>query len=643
MAPAYPALATSIGVLATVLIVGLVTVSLLLRTSNRLLQETEEMRQTAFDSANDLRYAIDDMLLALADMPEIETAGFEPVRAKLLQRVNRFYERFSAADLNEPELRRQYSKLLLNMARLRSRLGDPGGSVEAARRLLTLQSPVESSTPDEIQLRIDLLILLGKELAKSSRDESRELVETAHLLAIDPNAACEDDQQAKIDLAKTLAEVADYFAIVGERTLSRQFIADSTRIWDMVAWDQITEDEIALSYGQTLLAAASANAAAESADDAIGHCNSAIEFFENRVLEVNVSDEVLFALARSHRIMSYLKQKEPASAIPSIVRATGILSELSIRHPVVPKYPLTLMDIEYSRGLVLHLDKQHDMAAAVFEDNIEFGEELATRFAADKSRIHARLSDNLTMLGIVRGYQERYEEQLQVLEQSRSLIAKQHEAAGPNNNEIVLTAGADGEIGKCLSRLGRPGEAVTVLRDSIQQLQGVLDRDPDNGQARRFKTNNLVILANTFALLKRWEDAIGALTESSANIENGLPDVNQDSVATWQMELGNWEASLEAAEAFQRYCLDKKIAPERAANLASRLLEITDTLVDRNEIDGEMAAAVTQRVALMGVDAVSQMAELAEGQESVLDEVDDSKELARLRKTSAFGIWRRSR
>ena len=639
----YPALATSICVLATVLVVGLITVSLLLRNSNQLLLSTEKMRLTAVDSASDLRYAIDDMLLALAEMPEIETAGFESVRANLLQRVNGFYERFTNTDLNDPELRRQYSRLLLNMARLRSRLGDPDGSIEAARQLLSLQPAIETSTPDEIQLRIDLLLLLGKQLAVRSRDESKVLVETARELSISPQASRADDQQANIDMAMTLEEIANFFGDLGERTMSRQFMADSIEYWDLVDWDQINDDETALAYGQTLLSAAITNAGAESAVDASRHCRAAVEFFESRVLEQEVSDEILYALARSHRVMSFLRQREPAAAMQSITRATELLSELCIRHPVVPKYAIASMDTEYSRGLILHLDKQYDEAAEVFEDNIDYGDGLVIRFEADTFQIHARLSDNLTMLGIVRGYQERYEEQLEVFEQSKILIGKQYPGADEHNDQIVLTAGADGEIGKCLAKLNRTGEAVSVLNDSIEQLQIVLERDPDNGQARRFRKNNLNTLANCLAQLQRWEDAIVTLTETLDDGKSGFPVGEQDRLATWLLQSGNWEDALEAAEAFHRSCLGEKKDPEHSAHLASQLLAITDSLAGRHEIDTEISAVVVQRLASMGLDAVIQMVAIADERDSVLAQIDESDRLSRLRQTTEFEQWQQDR
>ena len=637
-----PALATTLTTLGVVLVAGLITVSMFWLHSNRLYVRAEHLRIDAETTVENLQGAVDEMLLALANMPEIETAGFEPVRLRLLERANGYYESFSQNQPDDPDIRRTRSATLLKLARVKSKLGDFSGAASLSNEFLKTQRTPEESTPEEIQLRIDALVFLANSSTRTGIGDPVEQIQRALALARSPIARIDDEHQARIDLAMSLTNAANVFGSIGNRTRSLEHINESIELWEQVDWNQLENEETRNELGATYLTAALSNAQAETRTDGIKYCRKAIDFYENLAEQDSASDNMLYALARAHRIMSWYLGKDLAAAQQSTDRAEEILIDLAARHPLVPRYQMLLMGVRYAQGMSFYFARQYDPAGEIFDANIQLGEELLIKFPEDPAPTLGRLADNLTMLGLIRKRQGNLEGRLEVLLRSESINRQRFEESNESNQAAVALSGVEAEIAKCFLEQDRLDEALARIIVSNERLAKLTLADPDNGEAKRFLVNGLGQKSDILAARGEYGLAIQAVEETLARNSGQNRHLHMNRLVKFNLALRRYDEALTQARGLVEYCSTRSLA-NAMLPLFNDHLELLDHQIAEPETDEPANAAARDELSELAVQMLELIWESGDDASPQLQDIDNDPRISLLRESDAFIKWRQSR
>ena len=635
-----PALATSISVLTIVLIAGLITVSALLVRSNNLYAQANRLRADATTTVDDLRDAVDEMLLALANMPEIETAGFEPVRLRLLERVNTYYEKFSEKMPLDPDVRRRHSTTVLKLANVKSKLGDQPGALTLAKEFLSRQPVPEQSTQDEIRLRIKALVFLADVTAATNSTDARSYIEQALELVETTITESDDSHQATIDLAMTYRSIAHVFGALGERTKSLHYINESILLWDQVDWIEIEDADVKNAYGTTLVSAALSHGQAETKEEGIEYCQLAIDYYQGQVENESATDAMLYDLARAYRIMSWFQGKDLEQATVSSDRAMEILSELIARHPLVPRYQRLLLGVKYSYGLNFFIDKQYDRASPVFESNIQNCEQLLIKFPEDQTITLTRLADSLTMLGLIRGHQNDSDGRYEILKRSETINLRRYADSGGSNLTAVALSGVEAEVSKSLFQQGKLDEAMEKINVSNKRLSDLISIDPDNGEAKRFLTNGYGHKSEIYAEMGEFDQAIEALNMALTLDVEHLRYQMLNGLVKWNLLDENFEEAVLQAERLVEFCRTRRDTAIRVLPMFSGHRVTLDRITESGTSDETDISITWSQLSSHAVDLIEWVVESATDPAVQLQQIDESEKLAELRDSEAFQIWR---
>lgn len=470
--------------------------------ANRKLKESsQQLQQKTLELTN----AVDRLLIGIADSPEIELAGAEPLRRKLLSEAQTYYRSFVSERPKEPELRLEYARTLQKLSLIHSKLGDHQRAVELSKEAVNELDNLRSSVNDDsLQEKVaDLSVVTYAGLAGQSSklghvEDGRRHAEHATQLAREA-ADRWDSANAQIRLATSLGELADVYSMMGLRSQCNRLALQAVEQWKQIDQSRELTTQQQFLKGRTFTLAARGLATSEDAATARPIADTAIRILEELVNESEYpSPQYLAAIVRTYQISGFLHVNAYKEAQADFARGIGYAEQLTRQHPLVPGYYSLGYSIQYNRALSHYFENDLELAESEFSQILDAIEDFKLRFPANQQTVVKTQADTLVMMGHTYGRQSRREKQLEVLIKSRDLNEIEYIRSGRQPARGELLSASEGSIGGCLSAIGRDDEAIEWFKKAIARLEQIVKEDPESGQATRFLSNNYFNVSNAY-------------------------------------------------------------------------------------------------------------------------------------------------
>ena len=645
-----PALSVSIAGLAVVITAALVTTTALwvrsdfLRRQSDARQELADSRKLIADQrlAN-LQEAIDTVYDSLKVMPEIDSQEFKQFRRELLSKVNQQYTSLVSETPADDGLKRKKIDSLLKLVALKSRLDDTAGALAIATKIA-----VPSDSPDTkaaaLGQRIEAMILAAEGyFAEKDHAQGKQYLSQALGAARQQFVSVRNPQlDDRVDLATTLSQASRIAASQGLQTLANELSIEAIGVWETIDADQISDDETILEMANTFLAAAEAHGKSEKVIRGRMYSQFVIDLLTGALsAETKRLPEVRFTLAKAYFNQAWSKIGFYDECRPILVHCQETLDSLVEQHPAVPKYRILHLRQRYYWGLIEFIkagnavDSRHHrlIAQSIFQRNVNQADELLVRFPDHEAEILKAKLGSWEVLGSTTGLLGDYAQGVEILEEVRSVHRQLYEQTGSNRNLVRLSA-IDGNIAELMILSKDYQAAIDMSQRKIDDLQTILESDPDAGQVERYISNGYLTISRAHRKLAQFDEAWSAFQRAKQYQKFEPIETMFGEEAVHLLNLERVSEAREKFQAFVTYC--------EQADQSQRI--VTTAVMAIEAIEGHASAEDADTASLRSFfaeAAISALEELKRNAADAYETLIDSVELDPLKNTPEFADWNR--
>jgi tetratricopeptide (TPR) repeat protein len=443
-----------------------------------------------------------------------------------------------------------------------------------------------------------------------------------------------------------MTESAEILGIVGDTTRSCKLAATSLERWQQVPIEGPAQER---DRGYSYLIASRVYAAAEQADEARIHAESAVRVLEPLATAPDAAPLTLEYFAEANRVHGHTCNRPDLfdRAQQAFAQSRTFYEQLAEQHPNVSQYQIKRTTVGYSHALSFFLTKQNDEAITRLEANVGLARSLAARFPDDELPLLRSAADSLTLLAILHGRKQDFEQKLVTIEQSIEINQRIFDRSAGRLDAARSLAGALGELGACLFQLGRHDEAIDKFDESTRKLQAILDKDPMNGEARRFQSNNFQNKSKSLIAVELFQDALQALQRGIELARPELHDSLRGDEAVLLARLARWDESWSSLDAFaKRQPRNQTTFMETARKATGILNAVSHALGGPTRATGQPdespAIAFQASVVDAAIAALDDACAAAEERDSFLREVETDPQLETLRAMPQYVRWARN-
>lgn len=609
-----PAIATISAALLIALVSGLAAVTGLWRNASHHRALAESRANQVQLKATQLTAAISRLFTSIADSPEIQLSGAEPLRQRLLSDANDFYEQLVSERPKEPELIADLADTLNRLSRIRAYLGDFQGALAAGQGALDLLDTAAEAGPELRTPRINSHIVIARALGNLAEIEQLwpHATEALRLAreAADRSQSAADDRAM---LARTLTQIAMMTADYGTQTEANQYNNEALEVWESLGPDNLTEEDQRLATSSYLSAAKGFAAAANG--------QRAGELLDTLIAQLSIMTaaeptppSLLRRLAEAHRIKGFTLDRNYQEAQQHFEAGIAIQSRLVAEHPLVPIFQCDQLTMRYSQMLSHYINRHYDRAIPGLRSNAEDARNLIEQFPNEEMAALRIEANSLALLGYAHLQLKQYEKQLETLIACRDLNERICELAGTPRSRLEL-AGAIAGIATCASKLGQSEEAIAQLDESNEILRTLLAEDPENGSALRYLENGCYEKAKVLFRLKRYEAALVCFDEAMPFPHAFPPKLMHGARAKWLLPLGRYDGAAEELAAFREFqperLTNQALAAKAMLALLDAMLEFTTHDADAPQPQRDALYDATVEEAIVRLDTLARNAEAA--------------------------------
>jgi len=482
-------IAASLAALFTVLLAGGVVSTWLAivatRNANRAdqqLVETQLQRERAAERFKMAREAVDKFDTQVSESEELKAEGLEKLRQKLLKSAVGFYERFVHEKADDPAIEAEQGQACLRLADIMLVTGDLKGAEEACQQTIAIAGRLRESRPDEAQPQ-DLLARARNELGLLYRQRGqfdqaeKEWEQTA--------ALCEN-------LCKTLPQNVEFSRKLSvcltnlgslryemrhldaaEKAYLRSLELDKS-LYAKSPKNKEYMQNVADSYMNLGLLYTSMGRLA-SAEDAFRH---SLPLHQRMANEVPKDPDYQQRLARDFNNLGelYARAGRYAEAEQEFRRAVPINQRLVASHPLVFEYQRDLGNMFFNLGEVCLAIGCLDRAGAAYEQGRDMCSRLMkTHPGEDDSAVF--LTGCLVGLGNRAADMSSLDGALDSYNQAVKILAPILQKQPDNAQARDILRNAFGSRACVVSRLGRQEDAEKDLSQMLQVAKGAISTE----------------------------------------------------------------------------------------------------------------------------------------------------------------------
>ncbi len=491
----------------SVVLLGTVVVSSLLINSERLRLAAYESQQNVVNKTKQLQTAIDSLFLEIAATPELKLSGLDSLRRRMYFEASRLYENLVSEVPEDVELFLAFVETKLSFAKLTGSLGEKSKALEIVDGLLVdLEQQMSNQNLEDDErrqlvhaqvetLRLKLGNVANNEESNSIQDQVLRLIDSTDFLPV----------QFVVDRAAALSDVAGHATQTRDQVFAKQIIAKALEIWDDVPDEELANpvvlQELIGCYANAMVVASEQ----EDVNAGVPLAEDAVRLFELENVDIDeLSPETVSEF--SSILVSYgflLRDSDIDKGLGFAADALEIITPIAQSHPAMADFQSRRCEVGYKHALLHFIKSDYEESRRLFHVELEESERLQIRFPEDP-KFKSNTANCLWMLGLAYKRNFDFKNQLDIQKKSRAIIA-----ANPERTPSIRTdlAGLDGEIGFSMAKLGDLEEGFETIVSAIDELKGIVDEDPANGQAKRFLHGNLEFASETARRLRRFDVA----------------------------------------------------------------------------------------------------------------------------------------
>lgn len=512
-----PALSAVSAIAMVALLAGSVASTALWLRADREAARARSRSQQLAEAVDNLNSAIDMLFVTVAQSDELRSYDAEPLRQKLLDQAQQYYQLVASYRPLDEEVSVDYAQTLFRLGLVHKQLGDTVQAEAILAEAIGALSEMPSS-PDKTEREVEWNRRRAQVLDQlGCYDEARQLQKDAIQLAeqaVDEPA--ENRKRFRIAQALLWSDLAGGELIQSNVKAAGEAAGKALRLWrELIDTTSAGHAErVVLGYANSLRTLGISEEESGRLIEAEGHLQEAVRFLKNHACTRENAD-LMMLLGRTQKKLgiSIAKQNRLADAREVYLDAMDWFDKLVQRHPRVPEYRMELCSCRYSLSVTEYLDGNQDRTLTLLKANIAEYAALADAYPDRQIDYWNRAGVAWNMLYQVYLDQEDVESAADAIENSLEFYTRV-EAERPDwtFNQVVM---AESEIN--LSRLfvqsGDYRDAVPLIESATARVQAVVDEQPKHDRARHALHDAHCLWADLYL---RQDDIDAAIRENDA-------------------------------------------------------------------------------------------------------------------------------
>lgn len=433
-----------------------------------------------------LEQAIDRLFTAIAESPEIRSAGAEPLRRRLLEEAQQYYQQFVVQQPTDDALRYEHAKTLFRLARVHDVLGDLQSAIalaqEAVDELEQARGTAEQTEADRDLWRT---FLASRWFRAGKFDEARELYRQVLSTVSDPTSMPRDERRRLAMAWSDLAASEIYAADTGR---AKQAAERAFRLWESVNNEPTVHlDPLELTaYARCLRTLGQLREMTGDIPGSQTHYQQAVDLLEPHLAldSVDAIDlRAMYAGCQQGLGIALAQQDLYEQARQHYRTSLATYQQLVDEHPSVCKYREDMAGVWYSFAVTQLLTEQYAESVRMVRNSINEMLELAELLPDKRLTMLDRCGKDHNLLYVALSRQEKYDEAREAIETALELFDTVLQERPDWLETRIAQAETTGNYGNLLSNLGDYGAALEKYRAARRLIEPIHQQQPDHRRA----------------------------------------------------------------------------------------------------------------------------------------------------------------
>jgi eukaryotic-like serine/threonine-protein kinase len=422
------------------IMVGLIGLSIGYLRAAWALDDTRKARARAEENLRQARQAVDDLFTKVSEDTLLNQPGMQPVRRDLLRRARDYYQRFLVSSEGSDAVRDELALAHFRVGLITEEIESPATALASFDMARTVQTELLSAAPDNVdRLKAlgDTLNAIGHCLHQQQRlDEALQ----AFSMAADIRTRLVAAAPREREFQRTLANTCMNIGLVQRETnaaAAQLSMAKAQTIRQSLLAQEPADPKVERDYAMGCYNLAIFACAHDQLDAAEQSLQQATRLFDSLVRRDPADLTLSYQLAMAYRKHGDLQssRNRPDAAIELYAKSRDLMERLVGQNPSVTGYRVASAEVDLSIGRAEYQQAHADAALAAFE----------------------RAQVLLTPLLIHHANDQRC------------------------RHDYIAASGA---VAKLHREAGRRAEAEKSYETLAQQLQQILERNPDMSDVR---------------------------------------------------------------------------------------------------------------------------------------------------------------
>ncbi|MEZ6093270.1 MAG: serine/threonine-protein kinase [Pirellulaceae bacterium] len=507
-----PMLATASAAAMIFLVSSLVASTVGWLVTSSALSRMERANERSEQRSHDLKLAFDDLFSSIEMAPEVKIPGAESLLERLLQSIDRYNRSVLLENSTDIEANISLVDTIHRIATLRLYLGDSEGALASLEKAGSFLNRLSSKQQNVRVAELHHFVIQSRILAAEGQRDN--FLRTADEVVSLSNSLAElTDDAAVIEAALACSELSDAAMSFGDRTSANRFSEQAIQFWDLIDPTTLSPNVLIkcliseFTAGNALAASENWAEAQEALLSALARSHDLIDS------EANIPPDFAFRVANTHRNVGIMLHQNKLESERHFQAAELLLEGLHAQHPMVADYPKQICRLGYSRALAHFLTGDNEDAAQRLTSNADDVRGFLSQYPYEAAGLNRVLADTLALAGICNQQLKRFDLARENLEQAKSVNELLVSLSGGSLLNKVQLHGVIGSIAALEVNQGNDLRAIELLTKSNQELQQLLEDDPQNGESRRFLAGNLEVLCEAHVNREDWPSAKATLNE----------------------------------------------------------------------------------------------------------------------------------
>jgi serine/threonine protein kinase len=392
----------------------------------------EHQRVRADQSFREARQAVDDYLIKITESKQLSDPSLAALRKDLLHAAQKYYQDFLERRGGDPALQAELATTSSRLASIHLQNHEQKEAAQFARQALELRQQLVDASPASIPGRRDLAAshdqLATVQGYAAQTTESLDNYEKARALRKLLIQESPDDPELQNDLAATYFNTALVLRRAGQRTAALDALDQAGDIWARLV-----------------------------------HFHAGVAKYQHH-------------LAKNYGSIANVRyETEPDLALRDYQQALKLFVQLTREHPAVFEYQVGLAATHHNIGWLLY---QKNELAPALQSNESARQIREGLVRSTMVQLQNDLASSYTNVGMLQHDTGQAAQALESLQQARA-IREELLQRPPQSPFVRSDLGATlGELGRVLTRLGRPQDALTVFHQAVAQQREAVAKAP---------------------------------------------------------------------------------------------------------------------------------------------------------------------